>query len=179
MFAIKVRVRPCRARSSPRSVGRETVRVPSSCVICIRCGIDWRSSPFGPATVMRPGSTETITPAGTSMGRFPIRLIARSRSPDEADDLAADALGLGGAARDDAAGRGQDRGAHAAEHARQAVLARVDAAARLRDALQVGQHPLARAAVLELDDERRMRAGLVDVVVADVALLLEDPGDLS
>src|SRR5205823_6941768 len=78
--------------------------------------------------------------------------------PDETDDFSADALGLGGAACDDAAGRGQDRGAHAAEHARQAVLARVDAAARLRDALQVGDDPLAAAPVLQLDDERAVRA---------------------
>src|SRR6476660_252839 len=159
MFAISVRVRPCSARSSPRSVGRVTVTVPSSCAICIRCGTSWRSSPFGPATVTRPGSTETITPAGTSMGRFPIRLMIRlSAVPDETDDFAADALGFGGAARDDTAGRGQDRGAHAAEHARQTILARVDAAARLRDPLQVGQHALAAAPVLQFDDEPWVRA---------------------
>src|SRR5581483_7024791 len=99
--------------------------------------------------------------------------------PDETDHFAADALALGGAARDDAAGRGQDRGPHAAEHARQPVLAGVDAAARLGDTLEIGQHPLAPAAVLELDDERRVRALLGDVKVADVALFLEDPRDLD
>src|SRR5206468_8349161 len=119
MFAISVRVRPCSARSSPRSLGRVTTIVPSSCWIDMRWGTTWRSSPFGPCTVTRPGSTVTVTPAGTSIGLFPIRLIA---SPHETDDLAADAFALGGAARDHAAGGGQDGGAHAAEHARQAIL---------------------------------------------------------
>src|SRR5438552_18067437 len=120
MFATSVRVRPCSARSSPRSVGRSTVIMPSSCVIVIRWGTVCRSSPFGPDTVMRPGSTETSTPAGTSMGFLPMRLMAL---PDETDDLAADALGLGGAARDDTAGGRQDRSAHPGEHGPQAVRA--------------------------------------------------------
>src|SRR5881398_708995 len=137
MFAINVRVRPCSARSSPRSVGRVTVIVPSSCAICMRCGTSWRSSPFGPETVTRPGSTETITPAGTSMGFFPIRLIVLL--PDVAEDFAADALGLGGAARDDAAGGGHDRDAHAAEDALAAILAGVDPPARLGHALEAGE----------------------------------------
>ena len=54
--------------------GRVTVMVPSSCVISIRVGTCWRSSPFGPDTVTRPGSIATITPAGTSIGFLPIRL---------------------------------------------------------------------------------------------------------
>jgi hypothetical protein len=78
--------------------------------------------------------------------------------PDETDDFAADAFGLGGAAGDDAAGRGQDGGAHAAEHARQAVLAGVDPATGLGDALEVGDDALAAAPVLQLDDEGRVRA---------------------
>src|SRR5262252_936541 len=140
MFATSVRVRPCSDRSGPRSVGRVTTMRPSSCSMPMRVGTTWRSSPFGPCTVTRPGSTVTVTPAGTSLGRFPIRLIS---SPHEADDLAADALALGGAARDHAAGGGQDGGAHAAEHARQPVLARVDTAARLGDALETREHTLA------------------------------------
>src|SRR5579872_2072111 len=138
MFAISVRVSPCSARSSPRSVGRVTVTTPSSWEIRMRCGTCWRSSPFGPETVTRPGSTETITPAGTSIGRFPILLKCSSpetRLPHVAQDFAADALGLGGAARDDAAGGGHDRDAHAAEHALAASLAGVHAATGLRDAL--------------------------------------------
>src|SRR5215217_6677234 len=159
MFAISVRVSPWSARSSPRSVGRETVSVPFSCSIAIRVGATWRSSPFGPWTVTRPGSTVTVTPAGISIGFLPMRLMAFARSllPDEADHFAADALALGGAARDDAAGGGQDGDAHPAEHARQTVLARVDPAAGLRDALEVGEDALAAAAILEVDDQHAVR----------------------
>src|SRR3954447_9465674 len=105
---------------------------------------------------------------------------ASSGLPDETDDFAADALLLGGAARDDAAGGGHDRDAHATEHPLAAVLAGVDAPAGLGHALEVGEDALAAAAVLELDHERlvRLPVGLRDVVVTDVALLLEDAGDL-
>src|SRR5919199_5530398 len=127
MFAISVRVRPWSARSSPRSVGRVTVIVPSACSICIRCGTCCVSVPSGPLTITRPGSSDTVTPAGTSIGRFPIRLL-RSL-PDEAHDLAADPALLRGAGGDEPVRRGQDRDTHAPEHARQALLARVDAAA--------------------------------------------------
>src|SRR5919201_4092678 len=130
MFAISVRVSPCSARSSPRSVGRVIVIVPSACSIFIRCGTACVSVPNGPFTITRPGSIDTVTPAGTSIGRFPIRLI-RSL-PDEADDLAADSALLRGAGGDETARSGQDRDAHASEDARQAVLARVNPAARLR-----------------------------------------------
>src|SRR5438067_9821681 len=188
MLATSVRVSPCSARSSPRSVGRLTVITPSSCSIFIRWGTAVRSSPFGPDTVTRPGSTETSTPAGTWMGCLPILLKILSVTqwfvgrelPNKANDFAADALGLGGAARDHAAGRGQDCSSEAAQHARQAVLARVDAPARLGHTLEAGEHALPAAAVLELDDERLVGqlARLDDVEPADVALLLEDARDL-
>src|SRR5581483_365179 len=99
--------------------------------------------------------------------------------PDVAEDFAADALGLGGAARDDAARGGHDRDAHAAEHALAARLAGVDPPARLGHALETAEHTLTAAPVLQLDDERRVRAGFRHVVVADVALLLEDAGNLD
>src|SRR5262245_46333760 len=148
MFAMSVRVKPCSARSSPRSVGRVTTIVPSSCSICIRCGTCCCSVPSGPATDTRPGSTETVTPAGTSIGLLPILLIA---SPDEAHDLAADSALLRGAARHEARRGGQDRGAHPAQHARKPVLLRIDPAARLRHALQARDHPLAVPSELEVD----------------------------
>src|SRR3954468_22835956 len=116
------------------------------------------------------------------MGLLPMRLMAFacSSSPDEADHSPADALALGGAARDDAAGGRKDGDPHPAEHARQTVLARVDPAAWLRDALEVGDDALAAAAVLEGDDEDAVGQVLapLDVEVADVALLLEDAGEL-
>src|SRR5262245_28068263 len=140
MFATSVRVRPWRARSSPRSVGRFTSITPSSCVISMRTGTRCSSAPRGPLTLTTPpGETSTVTPLGTSIGLRPIRLMSL---PDEGEHLAADAALRGLAARDDAGRGGQDRGAEPAEHARQAVLARVDAAAGLRHPLQVGEHAL-------------------------------------
>src|SRR5262249_38376458 len=150
---------------SPRSVGRFTSITPSSWVISMRTGTCCSSAPSGPFTLTSPlGDTSTVTPLGISIGFRPIRLMAL---PDEGEHLAADAALGGLAARDDAGRGGQDRGAEASEHARQAVLARVDAAARLRDPLQVGDHALAVAAELELDDERGERGALDDPVVLD------------
>src|SRR5918992_3407187 len=109
MFAIRLRVRPCRARSGPRLVARLTVRVASSWTISIRSETSWLSSPFGPLTVTRRGPIGTVTPSGTGMGCLPILLI---RSPDVCDDLAADALRLRLVAGHHPGGRGHDRRAH-------------------------------------------------------------------
>ena len=76
MFAIRLRVSPCTARSGPRSVGRLTVRVSPSSTISIRVETRCSSSPLGPLTVTRPGPTETLTPSGTVIGFLPIRLIS-------------------------------------------------------------------------------------------------------
>src|SRR5262249_23991912 len=133
-------------------------------------------SPSGPFTITRPGEIETLTPLGSSMGCLPIRLI-RSL-PDEAHDFAADSSLLRRPRRDQAAGCRQDRHAHPAEHARQPVLARVDTAAGLGHPLQVGDDPFAAPAVLQLDHEGIEAFAFLDVVVRDVALLLEDASDL-
>src|SRR5712691_5213182 len=151
MFAIRVRVRPWSARSSPRSVGRVTMIESFSCSIFIRAGTCCESSPRGPLTITRPGESETDTLAGISMGCLPIRLIGSL--PDEAHDFAPDSLLFCSPARDEPIRRREDRDAHPAEHARQAVLARVYTAAGLRDPLQVGDHPLAAPPVLQLDHE--------------------------
>src|SRR3954467_9280101 len=119
MFATSVRVRPCSARSSPRSVGRFTVTTPSACSIFIRAGTCCCSVPRGPATATRAGSMVTVTPSGTWMGALPILLIPL---PDEGHHFAADSTLLRGAARDET-GRGRkDRDAHPAEHARKTTL---------------------------------------------------------
>src|SRR4051812_11285279 len=106
MFATSERVRPWSARSSPRSVGRVTVIVPSLCSTFIRCGTSCESSPSGPLTITRPGEIDTETPAGTSIGERPMRLI--SGLPDETDDLAADPALLRGPAGHQSARGGQD-----------------------------------------------------------------------
>src|SRR3954454_14924936 len=142
--------------------------------MAMRCGTTWSSSPRGPFTWTRPGEIATLTPAGTSIGCLPIRLMRLvPGSPDEAEDLAADTLLLGGAARDEPRGSGQDSGAHAPEDAGKAILARVDAAPGLGDPLDVGDDPLAVAPVLELDHEHGM-AGAIHLVVLDVALRLHE-----
>src|SRR5207302_1857386 len=178
MLATSVRVRPWRARSSPRSVGRVTTSSPSRCSIFMRAGTCCVSAPSGPFTITRPGSIDTETLDGTSMGFLPIRLM---RLPDEADDLAADPLLLGGAARDEAGGRGHDRRAHSAQDARQTILARIDPAAGLGDPLEPRDHALAVAPELELDDQGI--EGVIrppfDAVVVDVAFLLEQARDLD
>src|SRR5712692_651322 len=174
MLAISVRVRPCSARSSPRSVGRATVMVPSACSIFIRAGTCCVSSPNGPLTITRPGESETLTPVGNSIGCLPIRLISL---PDEAHDFSADPLLLRRPGCDQPVRRRQDRDSHAAEHARQPILARVDTAAGLGHPLEVGDDPLPAPAVLQLDDQGIEALTLLHMEVRDVALLLEDPGD--
>src|SRR5436190_4108413 len=174
MFAIRVRVRPWSARSSPRSVGRVTVMTPSACSTFMRAGTSCVSSPSGPLTMTRPTDSDTLTLAGSSMGCLPIRLISL---PDEAHDFAADPLLFRGARGDEPVRRRHDRDPHSAEHARKAVLARVDTAAGLRHPLEVGDDPLAAPAVLQLDHEGIEALALLHVEVRDVALLLEDARD--
>src|SRR5687768_9730837 len=188
MLATSERVSPCRARSSPRSVGRATTSSPSRCSIAMRCGTCCESSPSGPFTMTRPGESETDTPAGISIGAFPIRLkfflylsgeSPSDFSPDKTHDFAADAELLRRAARDQTVGGGHDRRAHPAEDAREAVLAGVDAAAGLGDAAQVSDDALAAPPVLELDHEGIEGLAALEAVVLDVALVLQDARDLD
>src|SRR5690242_20859133 len=130
MFAIRLRVRPCRARCSPRSVGRPTVTTPSSCSTVISGERVCCSSPFGPLIAMLPGAISTVTASGTGTGFLPIRLIC---SPDVGDDLAADSLRARFVAGHDPGGGADDRGAGAAMDARNAFVVDVAAPARARD----------------------------------------------
>src|SRR4051794_275892 len=154
MFATSERVRPWRARCSARSVGRRTLRTPSSWPISMSRGTVCSSSPRGPLTRTTPGSTETVTPEGTVMGCLPMRDIVRS--PYERDDLAPDALATGLVPRQDAMRRGHDRGPHAALDAGDLGVRDVVSAARARDALEAEDHRGAVLGVLELhaDDLR-------------------------
>src|SRR5215211_3201796 len=179
MFATSERVSPWRARCSARSVGRRTVRTPSSWAISMSRGTTCWSSPRGPLTRTTPGSTETVTPEGTGMGCLPMRDIVSS--PYERHDLAADALATGLVAGQDAVRRGHDRGPHAALDTGDLRVRDVVPAARAGHALQAEDHRRAILGVLELhaDDLRGLLGGrLVDRVVLDVALLLEDAGHL-
>src|SRR3954466_14705141 len=181
MLATSERVSPCRARCSPRSVGRDTVRVSSFCSTVMSRWTRSKSSPRGPFTRTTSGSMETVTPAGTVMGLRPMRLMG-SRSPDLRHDLAADASAAGLVAGHDALRRRDDGGAHAAEHLGNAGGGHVVALARTGCALQPRHHGLAVLGVLELDADQR--AGVVagrrlGLPRLDVALLGEDAGHLA
>src|SRR4051794_2243343 len=184
MLKISDRVRPCRARCSPRSVGRVTRSVESSRSIDRSGDTCWESSPLGPLTRTWPGSTWTSTPEGISMGSLPMRLISLvCPLPDVSEYLAAHVLAPGLVGGHDPA-RGRDDGrAHAALHARQLIGGDGVAPAGGRDPSQPADHGVAVLCVLErhvqpvelaLGRAPGARAGLLlDAIVHDVSLLLE------
>src|ERR1700753_2340074 len=117
MLATSVRVRPCRARCSPRSVGRVTSTSSLTCSTPMSRLTRSESSPLGPLTVTSSGAIAMVTPAGTGMGCLPILDIAYQLSlslPDPRHDFAADALLAGLVAGHDTFGGRDDRRAHAA-----------------------------------------------------------------
>src|SRR5215207_2973419 len=176
MLATSERVSPCRARCSPRSVGRVTLSSSPSCATVMSRGMRSESSPLGPCTRTTPGSIETVTPDGTGMGLRPMRDMA-TWSPDLCHDLATDALLARLVAGHDAVGRRHDRGAHAALDLAHALRAGVVALAGSRDAAQAGDGRAAVLGVLERDPDdlaRMVGRGRLDFVALDVALLGED-----
>src|SRR3954451_1863567 len=144
MLATSDRVRPCRARCSPRSVGRETRSWPSSCLTVMSRCTRSLSAPRGPLTWTISGSMATVTEAGTGMGLRPMRLM---RSPHVGDDLAADARLTGLVTGHHAVGRGDDGGAHAALDLGDLRRAHVGALAGARHAPQAADGALAAVGV--------------------------------
>src|SRR4051794_32131998 len=177
MFAISERVSPCSARCSPRSVGRVTSTSPSFFSTLMSRGLRSSREPRGPLTRTTSGSIEISTPAGTGIGCFPIRDI--SRSPDVGDNLAADARAAGLVAGHHASRRGQDRGAHAAEHLRDLGVVHVRPPAGLRDPLHAGDDGRAVLGVLQPDAQRLTDPGGLVLVLLDVALLAQHAGELQ
>src|SRR5579872_2994247 len=198
MLATRVRVRPCSERCSLASLGRTTVSVPFS-MLYERSGLRRRTSvPFGPFTVIVPSSAGvTVTPAGTAIGRFPIRdmFISRGRPacgsppcqlicsarglPDVAEDFSADALLARVAIRHDAVRRGEDRDAETAKHARHLLLAAVDPQAGLAYPLEVRDDLLALRAVLEADLDLVLRRLLNDIEALHESFAVEDFANLD
>ena len=120
MFATSVRVRPCSARCGPRSVGRvdrDDAVVDARRVIS--CGTACSSVALRALHAPRARRDRRLDAGGHGDGLSSDA--AHCRLPDEAEHLAADAALCGLAAGDHADGGGQDRGAEAAEHLRQAV----------------------------------------------------------
>src|ERR1700689_995738 len=182
MLATKERVRPCSARCSPRSVGRETSSCSPSCTTAMSRWMRSESSPLGPLTLTISGSIATVTPEGTGMGCLPILDIAAAPLPDLRQDLAADAGDARVVAGHDTLGGGDDGGAHAALHLGDGARVDIGAPPGTRDAAQPGDGRAAVVGVLEadLDDlaggiagRGRLRPGL------DVALLGEDARQLG
>src|SRR5215208_2322509 len=82
MFAIRLRVSPCSARCSPRSVDRDTRTSPSSCSTPIWRDTRSSSSPLGPFTFTSSGSIVISTPSGTAIGCLPMRdIVTRCSLP--------------------------------------------------------------------------------------------------
>src|SRR4051794_16583048 len=148
MFATSERVSPCRARCSPRSVGRVTRSSPSSCATVMSRWTRSESSPRGPATRTTSGSIATVTEAGAGVGLRPMRLIW---APGVGHDLAAHARLAGLVAGHDP-GRGRhDGGAHAALDLGDLGGGHVEPLARTRHALEARDRAAAALGVLELD----------------------------
>src|SRR5580700_313366 len=177
MLAISDRDRPCSARISPSSLGRVTVIVPSVCATSIGAGTSRLSSPFGPFTWTWRPSMVTLTPEGTSTGIRPIRDIAGSL-PDVSEDFPAYALLLRLLVCHQAGRRRDDRDTEPAEHPGQVVLARVHPEAGLGHALEPCDRALSGRPELQRDHQVLANLGVLYLPARDVALLLQDLGDV-
>src|SRR3954468_10190356 len=180
MLATSERMSPCRARCSPRSVGRLTRSSPSVCSTVMSRDLRSESAPRGPVTWTTSGSTVTVTPSGTGMGFLPMRLIARS--PHLRDDLAAHAGAAALVAGHHAARRRDDRRAHAALDLADPAGGRVVALAGARDPAQAADRRAAVLGVLQRDADELGRLPLGrrhDLEGVDVALLAQDAGHLA
>src|SRR4051794_17738708 len=158
MLATSERMSPCRARCSPRSVGRLTSSSPSVCSTVMSRDLRSDRAPLGPVTWTTSGSTVTVTPSGTGMGFLPIRDIDL---PDLRHDLAADTRAARLVAGHDPARRRDDRRAHAALHLADAARGGVMALARARHAAQAADRRAAVLGVLQLHADAL--AGLLGV----------------
>src|SRR5580704_12808629 len=177
MLAISDRDRPCRARISPSSLGLVTVMVPSAWATSIGSATSRLRRPFGPFTMTSRLLMVTSTPPGMATGMRPIRDMAGSL-PDVGEDFSAYALLVRLLVGHQPAGSGDDRDTEAAEHPRQVVLPRIHPQARLRHPLEPGDRALAGRPELERDHEALADLGVLDAPARDVALLLEDLGDI-
>src|SRR3954469_3392009 len=184
MLAMRVRDRPCRARFWRSSLGRCTSSVPSSSRWTLMgAATVWLSEPLGPLTLTVCPSMATSTPPGTAIGSRPIRDIFAAPLPDVGEDFPTHALLVRLLVGQQPGGRRDDRDAQATEHLGQGVRLRVHPQAGLGDAPDTGDAPLTVRAVLQVDHELLEGAAvLLDVVdrpAGDVALLLEDLGDVG
>src|SRR5690606_13721617 len=168
---MRVRVRPCSARDARSSSGRVTRTWLSSTLTSMGCAPVSESSPLAPLTVTMRSLTETVTPAGMSMGSLPIRDIFQS--PNVGDNFSAHALLLGLAVSQKTAGGGQDGNAEATEDLGELGRLRVNAEAGLRNALQASNRTLTVRTVLEREGEGLTNASVGLLEACNVALALQ------
>src|SRR6266566_2870405 len=180
MFAISVRVSPCRLRWKPSSSGRSTRTTPPSLTNRMSACIVWVSEPRGPFTVTTlPSAIVTSTPLGISMGCFPIRLMLAFRSapflvvrssPHVGEHFAPDTPARGVAVGHHPLRGGHDGDAEAAEHAGQLVATRIDAATRPGHPAQSRDRALATPSVLQTNAECLVHSLALFSEALDVAL---------
>src|SRR6201989_886315 len=153
MLLRRLRVRRWRARLSRSSSGRDTSTWPSTCCTLIVAGTVRVISPFGPLTVTTRPAILTSTPDGIAMGACPIRDIRSLRSPDVAQDFAADLAPARLTVGHQPLRGGQDGDAEAAEDARHAPGVAVDPQAGRGDPLDARDGAIAVGRVLHRDGE--------------------------
>src|SRR5687767_2285309 len=173
MFATRRRARPWTARIWLESSVRAKRSVASWTSMVTPAGSRCASSPFGPRTRTSPAACSTVTPFGIAMGSRPTRDM---RSPDLADDLAADALLPRLAVDHDAARRGEHVDAEPAPDGRNLGGADVDAEARAAHALEPLDDRSTPAVVAEPEAKLGM-AFLLDGHLREVAFGLQRARD--
>src|SRR6187551_1948004 len=156
----RLRARPWNLSSSLSSEIFFVTMLPSSTAAVTPGGNACFICPLGPFTSTPVASALMVTPLGMTIGFFPIRDMASTvpyQLPNIAENLAADAGLLGGAARHDSAGRRQDGDAESAEDGWHFVAVGIDAAAGTADALDARDHFFATGAVLQEHPHRLAR----------------------
>src|SRR5271166_1168905 len=182
-LAIWARVMPHMARARFSSLCGWTCTAPASIEIDTSSGAVNLSSPLAPLTAIVWPSTLAVTPEGMGTGFLPIRDMTQFRffggpSEDGAEDFAADIVLAGGVVGHDALRRRDNRDAEAVADARHCVDGRIDAAARLRHALDLADDRLV-VEIFQLDLELRAAIAVIGGrIAADVAFGLEHIEDL-
>src|SRR5215210_4941148 len=177
-FWIRDRVSPCMALCSGESEARSTTMLPSSCLTSIPRPTGTVRSPFGPFTfTLRPESS-TLTAPGISTGAFPILDTLLTSLVDEAQDFASDAPAPGLVVGQDPLGGREYRHPEAVEHAGDAGLLAVDAATGTAHPSETRNAAAAVGAVLQGYHEPSVNPATALGDLLDVALLLENAGDL-
>src|SRR4029450_11148882 len=175
----RARASPWKARCCRSSFWRLAASSPSSSLKLMPGGTGVVSLPLGPWIWSDSAPIWTFTSLGMGMTFLPTRDMALSSSPHVAEDLATHAFAGGRLARHHAARGGEDVDAQAPVDAGDLVLGAVDAAAGTAHALHVGDDALHAGAVFQVHAEHALLLVLDGLEVRDVALVLEDAGDLD